>query len=98
MFFPAVMAAFVILDNAVIPITCMAENLAFTASTPEARPDIFVFLAALSRFSSPLEAPERLSFAFNLSSVDILCATFDSKFLLSNRISTTLLSIVLLIS
>ena len=95
---PAFIAELVIFINAVIPITCKAENLAVTVSIPLRIPSKETLLAALPSSSSPLEAPDRFKLFLSLSKVDILVRTFFSKFALSNRISTTRSSTVLLIS
>ena len=95
--FPAFTAEFVILAKVVTPTTCKAENLACTASIPAFIPAKLTPLAALPTSSSPLEAPDRFNFCLSFSRVDILVATPLSNCLLSNRISTTLLSIVVLI-
>ena len=97
-FLPASTAELVMLAKAVTPITCNAENLADTVSIPVPRPDISTFLAAEPTSSRPLEAPDRFNFCLSLSSVDILVWTFFSNWALSNLISTTLSSTVLLIS
>ena len=95
--FPALMAEFVILARAVTPTTCNAENLAFTLSTALPSSDILTRLVAVPTSSSPFEAPVKLRLLLSFSSVDMEVATLDSNCLLSNRISTTFSSIVVLI-
>ena len=97
-FLPAAIAALVIFIKAVIPTTSSAENLALTVSIPLVIPSNRTLFAASPIFSSPLEAPDKFKLLLSLSRVDMLVCTFFSKFALSNRISTTRSSTVLLIS
>ena len=94
---PVFMTELVIFCIAVTPATCNAENLTRKASTPDVIPLKLIPLLAALILSKPLEAPVKFSFCLSLSSVDILCATPFSNCWLSNRISKTLLSTVLLI-
>ena len=96
-FFPAFIADVVKLDNAVAAITCIDENLILTLSIALSNPDRSTFFAAELMFSNPVAASFIFNFSLSLSNVDILVATFSSKCLLSNRISTILLSISVLI-
>ena len=97
-FLPAFNAEFVIFVRAVTAMTSSAENFNRTDSTPPASPPISTEPAALLMFSKPFALSSNLRLFFSLSSVDMLVLTFFSKFALSNRISTTLWSIVLLIA
>ena len=94
---PAEITELVILDRAVIATTSSVENFTFTASAPRCNGDKSTFLAARPTSSRPSLAPLKLSFAFSLSKVDMLVATFFSKFRLSNCISTTLVSTTFLL-
>ena len=94
---PAFTAELVIFARAVTPITSRAEKRMRTFSTALPRPFISTFLAALLRLSKPLEESPNFRLRLSLSSVDIVVETLRSNWLLSNRISTTLLSTVLLI-
>ena len=79
-----------------IPTIPNVEKRFWRASTPDAIVSKDIFLEALSIFSRPLEASPSFKLLFSLSRVDILVLTFASNCLLSNRISTTLSSTVLL--
>ena len=94
---PALTAELVMLDKAVTPITCSAENLACTASTAVPIPLISIFFDAESISVNPLAHPVKFNFCLNRSRVDIVVCTLDSNCLLSNCIDTTLSSTVLLI-
>ena len=85
-------------ERAVAAITSSAENFNFTVSTPSPIGSRLTFLAALFMSSSPLVAPSKRNADLSLSRVFIEVLTFDSNCWLSNRISTTLESIVLLIN
>ena len=96
-FLPAFIAEFVRFEIAVIPATCIAENLAVIVSADFPNGFKSTFLAAFSRSSKPFVASFNLSFCLSLSSVSIDSLVADSNCLLSNRISTTLSSTCLLI-
>ena len=85
-------------ERAVAAITSRAENFNFTVSTPSPIGSRLTFLAASFMSSSPFVAPSKRNADLSLSRVFIEVLTFDSNCWLSNRISTTLESIVLLIN
>ena len=95
MVFPASIAKSVSLRIASIPAMLESENLLFKSSTDFDSPlrSIFLltFLPKLSRF---LEASSNFNACLSLSKVDRDSLTPDSNCLLSNCISTILLSIV----
>ena len=82
--------------RAVTAITSKAENFVFTTSIPLLNGEKSMRFAAKSTFSSPLDAPVKFKLCLSLSSVDKLVCTLFSNCLLSNRISTTFSSIVVL--
>ena len=96
--FPVLTAELVMLANAVTPITWRAENLALTVSTPLANPPISILFAASPTSLRPLAEVDIFKLCLSLSREDIDVLIFDSNCLLSNRISTTLLSTIVLIS
>ena len=96
--FPALTAWLVMLVRAVMPITWRELNLSLTVSIASPIQPMFTLLAAVSIASKPLAAPSKFKLCFNFSSVLKLVWTFSSKFRLSNCISTTLESTVVLIA
>ena len=86
------------LARAVTAITSKAENLYLTVSTALPIGAKSHFFAAALTFSKPLDAPDKFRLCLSLSRVPRVVLTLLSKFLLSNCISTTLLSIVVLIT
>ena len=67
--FPALTAELVIFARAVTPMTCNAENFAWTVSIPVDKPDMSTFLAAELIPSRPFADPDRFNFCLSLSSV-----------------------------
>ena len=96
--FPVFTAELVMLERVVMATTWNAENLAWTVSTDLPRTDMSHRFAASPSPSRLLAALSRSSPRLSLSSVDRLVCTFCSNCRLSNRISTILSSIVLLMT
>ena len=97
-FLPVVIIELEILLNVLITKLSNNENLSFTCSIPLPIGSKFNLLVALFMSSSPFVAPSKRNADLSLSRVFIEVLTFDSNCWLSNRISTTLESIVLLIN